>query len=186
MGFQGIFYVCEIAYPGGLGYVILMEILKKIMQEKDHPGLQFFKYMACGGLAFFVDYAVFNFSAIRLFPALEPDDFVARILGLSVDPISEAMRIRNYWICLTLGFLLSNIVAYIGNVLFVFKGGKHKVHHEVALFFAVSLVAFFLCGAAGDLLIRFFSLQTSLAKMVSIVFAVLVNYTGRKFFIFHG
>lgn len=163
-----------------------MDSLKKILNEKDHAGIQFIKYVVCGGLAFSVDYLIFNFAAIRIFPALEPDDFVARLLGLSLDPISESMRLRNYWICISAGFVVSNIVAYVTNVLFVFKGGKHKMQHEVALFFTVSFVAFFLSSLTGDLLIRFFAVQTSVSKLVAIFFAVLINYTGRKFFIFHG
>ncbi len=163
-----------------------MEVLKRILRDKDHAGLQFFKYVLCGGLAFLVDYTVFYSCAIKLFPALTPDDFVARFLGLALDPISEALRLRNYWICISTGFVISNIVAYVTNVLFVFKGGKHKVHHEVALFFAVSLVAFLLSSLSGDLLIRFLAVQTSVSKLVAIVFAVVINYSGRKFFIFHG
>ncbi len=160
--------------------------MKQIIHNKEHAGLQFFKYMVCGGLAFSVDYLIFNFSAIRLFPALAPDDFIARILGLSLEPISESLRLRNYWICMSMGFVCSNVVAYVTNVLFVFKGGKHKIHQEVALFFGVSLVAFLLSTVTGDVLIRFFEAQTSLSKVVAIVFAVLINYSGRKFFIFHG
>lgn len=163
-----------------------MENLKKILLNKDHAGLQFFKYMLCGGLAFAVDYTSFYVSAVHLFPALTPDDFVARLLGLAVEPISESLRLRNYWICITTGFVFSNIVAYVTNVLFVFKGGKHKVHHEVALFFGVSLVAFLLSSLCGDLLIRFLEVQTSVSKLVAIFFAVLINYSGRKYFIFHG
>ena len=163
-----------------------MQIIKKILSEKDHVGLQFFKYMTCGGLALFVDYLAFYLCAIHFFPALTPDDIVARIFGMDLDPITEALRRHNNMICLSIGFVFSNTVAYITNVLFVFKGGKHKVHHEVALFFAISLVAFFLSLLASDFLIHSFAVQTSLAKIVSIFFAVLINYTGRKFLIFHG
>ncbi len=163
-----------------------MEKLIKILRNKDNVALQFFKYVACGGLAFLVDYLVFNFSAIRLFPALEPDDIIARLLGLDLEPIEASLRLRNFWICMAIGFVCSNIVAYVTNVLFVFKAGKHKVHHEVALFFGVSLLAFLLSTVSGDVLIRFFGAQTSISKVVAIVFAVLINYSGRKFFIFHG
>ncbi|MBN2163938.1 MAG: GtrA family protein [Pontiellaceae bacterium] len=163
-----------------------MDIVKKILQEKDHPILQFAKYMICGGLAFAVDYLVFNFSAIRLFPALQPGDFIAEFLNLNLVPIDEYLQIRNYWICMSLGFVFSNVVAYVTNVLFVFKGGKHKIYHEVALFFGVSLVAFLLSTITGHLLIHFMDAQTSVSKIVAIVFAVLINYSGRKFFIFHG
>ena len=163
-----------------------MEIVKKILREKDHPGIQFLKYMTCGGIAFFVDFSVFYYIAIKVLPALTPDDLVAQLLGLDLEPISRHARLTHYWICIFSGFVASNIVAYILNVLFVFKGGKHKVHHEIALFFAVSTGAFVLSSVTGDLLIRFLEVQTTVSKLTAIFFATLVNYTGRKFFIFHG
>ncbi len=163
-----------------------MMSLKKILREKDHAGLQFVKYMTCGGLAFSVDIALFYFFAILVFPALQPADPVAQLLGLEVESISLAQRLSNYWICISIGFVFSNTVAYVTNVLFVFKGGKHKVHHEVLLFFGMSLIAFLLSSLTGDLLMRFFAVHTSVSKLAAIVFAVLINYSGRKYFIFHG
>lgn len=165
---------------------MVMEALLKILREKDHAGIQFMKYVFCGGCAFATDIAVFYLLAIFVFPALTPDDVVARLLQLEVEPISEALRLRNFWIGKTCSFLGANIVAYVLNVLFVFKGGKHKVHHEIALFFVVSFLAFICSTWTGDALIRFFGAQTTVSNITAIFFATLFNYTGRKFFIFHG
>ncbi len=163
-----------------------MEILKKILHDKEHAGIQFLKYVTCGGIAFLVDFSVFYYIAIKVLPALTPDDVIARLLGLDPEPISTHARLSHYWICIFAGFVISNVVAYVLNVLFVFRGGKHKVHHEIALFFAVSMVAFLLSSVSGDLLIRFFAVQTTVSKLTAIIFATLINYTGRKYFIFHG
>ncbi len=163
-----------------------MEYLKKILFEKNHAGLQFLKYSMCGGLAFATDIAVFYLVAVFLFPALTQNDVFAQLLGLDLEPISEQLRLRNFWIGKSISFVAGNLVAYTLNVLFVFEGGKHKMHHEIALFFAVSLVAFLLGTWSGDALIRFFGAQTTVSNLTAIVFATLVNYAGRKFFIFRG
>jgi len=163
-----------------------MEGLKRILREKDHTGLQFLKYVTCGGVAFATDLTVFYLLAVSVFPSLTPNDIAVQLFGLDVEPISESVRLRNFWIGKTSSFIGANAVAYALNVLFVFKGGKHKVHHEVALFFAVSFVAFLLGTWSGDILIRFFGIQTTFSNLTAIVFATLINYTGRKFFIFQG
>ena len=163
-----------------------MGVLKNILHEKDHVGLQFVKYMTCGGMAFATDLTVFYLLAISVLPSLTQNDVFVQLLGLDVDPISESMRLRNFWIGKTCSFTASNSVAYMLNVLFVFKGGKHKVHHELALFFAVSFMAFLLGTWSGDALIRFFGIQTTVSNLTAIFFATLINYTGRKYFIFHG
>lgn len=165
---------------------MLMRCVKQILLEKNHPGIQFLKYVLCGQCAFAADIVVFYLLAIFVIPALTPDDIVARLFGLELDPISDSMRLRNFWIGKTCSFMGANTVAYVLNVLFVFKGGKHKVLHEVGLFFLVSFAAFFCSMWTGDILIRFFDAQTTVSNITAIFFATLFNYTGRKFFIFHG
>lgn len=163
-----------------------MGILEKILREKDHAGIQFFKYMTCGGLAFVTDFCVFYLMAVFVVPSLTQDDVFVRLFGIVVEPITEVMRLRNFWIGKGTSFLAANLVAYALNVMFVFKGGKHKVHHEVALFFGVSFIAFLLGTWSGGILIHSFGIQTTFSNLTAIVFATLINYTGRKFFIFHG
>lgn len=172
---------------------MLRRQMKKQIQwfltNKDHAGVQFVKYGMCGGIATVVDMAVFFLTAWLVFPALTESDPFARLLGLlnlEIRPVSEAVRLRNYWIDRTLCFLMSNLTAYILNVLFVFKAGKHKRHHEMMLFYGVSLVSFFVGTTAGDILIRFGGLDTTYSYLAAVVAALLINYAGRKFFIFHG
>lgn len=163
-----------------------MESLQRILREKDHPGIQFAKYALSGGLAFLTDVCVFYTLAVFVFPALTQNDVFAQLLNLDIDPISEQLRLRNFWIGKSMSFFAANVVAYILNVLFVFKGGKHKMHHEIALFLAVSFVAFLLGTWAGDALIRFFGAQTTVSNFTAMISATLINYAGRKFFIFQG
>lgn len=163
--------------------------ITSFLSEKDNHIVQFLKYGMCGGLATVVDMTVFFLFAWLIFPALTESDPFTKLLGffdMGIREVSEAVRLRNYWIDKVICFIFSNFTAYILNVLFVFKAGKHKRHHELMLFFAVSTVAFFLGTLAGDLLIRFAGLDTTYSYACAAIAALLINYTGRKFFIFHG
>jgi len=156
------------------------------LMEKDNRLVQFLKYGICGGLATGVDMLVFFILAWFAFPALAQDDILVRLFNLSPEPITEAIRGRNFVIDSILCFLVSNMTAYILNVLFVFKSGKHKRHHELFLFFAVSTVSLLLATLAGWLLISVFGLGTTWSYIAKIAAALMINYAGRKFFIFHG
>ena len=163
--------------------------IQAFLSEKENPFVQFIKYGMCGGAATVVDMTVFFLFAWLVFPALTESDPFAKLLGFfqfDIRAVTEALRLRNYWIDKGICFLFSNFTAYILNVLFVFKAGKHKRHHELMLFYAVSLISFLIGTAAGDLLIRFGGLDTTYSYITAAISALLINYAGRKFFIFHG
>lgn len=163
-----------------------MQWWNSLLYEKDRAGLQFVKYAACGGVAFATDIIVFYLLAVFIFPALTQNDVFVQMLSLDVEPITESLRLRNFWLGKTLSFTMANLVAYTLNVLFVFKSGKFRMHHEVALFFAVSFTAFLLGTWSGDALIRFFGIQTTVSNLTAVVSATLINYAGRKFVVFRG
>jgi putative flippase GtrA len=159
------------------------------LTNKEHPLLQFIKYGLCGGLATVVDVTVFFLFTWLVFPALgDADPFadLLRFFGLEVQTVSDAVRSRNFVIDSMICFVFSNLTAYILNVLFVFKAGKHKRHHELMLFYVVSIVSLVLATFAGWLLITVFGLSTTWSYAAKMVFALLINYAGRKYFIFHG
>lgn len=159
------------------------------LTDKDNPFMQFLKYGICGGIATGVDMAVFFLFAWLVFPALTETDPFSKLLGLlnfDVRIVSESIRLRNYWIDKVICFMFSNLTAYILNVLFVFKAGKHKRHHEMILFFGLSTLSFVIGTFAGDVLIRFFELDTTYSYIAAMLSALMINYAGRKFFIFHG
>lgn len=163
--------------------------IQAFLAEKDNHLVQFIKYGLCGGAASVVDITVFFMLAWLVFPALKESDPFAQLLlkiGKDIQIVSETLRLRNYWIDKSICFLFSNFTAYVLNVLFVFKAGKHKRHHELILFYAVSLVSFIIGTSAGDLLIRFGGLDTTYSYIAAMISALLINYAGRKFFIFHG
>ena len=163
--------------------------IQAFLAEKDNRLVQFIKYGMCGGAASAVDMFVFFLLAWLAFPALTGSDPFAKLLGtfhLNIHTVSESVRLKNYWIDKSIGFIFSNFTAYVLNVLFVFKAGKHKRHHELMLFYAVSLISFIIGTSAGDVLIRFCGLDTTYSYIAAAVSALLINYAGRKFFIFHG
>ncbi len=163
--------------------------INAFLTNKENPFVQFIKYGLCGGAATAVDMTLFFLFAWLVFPALTESDPFTKLLGilhLDIRTVSESVRLRNYWIDKTICFLFSNFTAYILNVMFVFKAGKHKRHHELMLFYAVSLVSFFIGTFVGGVLIKTFGLDTTYSYLAAMVSALLINYAGRKFFIFHG
>ncbi len=163
--------------------------IQAFLAEKDNRLVQFIKYGLCGGAATAVDMIVFFLFAWLVFPALTESDPFTKLLGflnLDIRAVSESVRLRNYWIDKAICFLFSNFTAYILNVLFVFKAGKHKRHHELMLFYAVSLISFFVGTFTGAWLIKAFGIDTTYSYIAAMISALLINYAGRKFFIFHG
>jgi len=163
--------------------------IQYFLSHKEHPVLQFLKYGICGGIATGVDMLVFFLFAWLVFPALtESDPFthLLRWLHLDIRTVSESVRLRNYWIDKVVCLLFSNFTAYILNVRFVFKAGKHKRHHELMLFYGVSLLSFLIGTFAGDFLMRYYGVDTSYSYIIAMISALMINYAGRKFFIFNG
>jgi putative flippase GtrA len=165
---------------------LMKKHIQAFLSEKDNHLVQFLKYGICGGIATGIDIVCFFLLAWFAFPALAQGDILVKLLNLSPEPITEALRARNFVIDSILCFLVSNMSAYILNVLFVFKSGKHKRHHELILFYVVSVVSLALATLAGWVLISVFGLSTTWSYIAKMVAAVMINYAGRKFFIFHG
>ncbi len=163
-----------------------MRLVKKILFEKNHPGIQFLKYSFFGGFAFAADIITFFLVAWFFFPALTEDDSLVKLFNLDVVPVSQTVRTINFVICSAFAFMVSNLTAYILNVLFVFKAGKHGLWKELGLFYLVSGISIMIGTAVGAVLINVFGLATTFSYLAKAVSATLINYAGRKFFIFHG
>ena len=138
-----------------------MGSVKNILLDKNHSGLQFLKYVACGGTAMAVDMVIFFLVAWLLFPALTENDILVRLFNLDIVAIPEYLRTINFCLANVIAFALSNLTAYILNVLFVFKAGKHSRRKEVGLFYLVSAISVGLGVGVGVLLIQGFGLSTT-------------------------
>src|ERR1035437_5999692 len=104
--------------------IYMAGIWKQFTQRKASPLIQFIKYAICGGGAVTVHVIVFFLLAWLIIPALNAEDILVKLCHLSCAPISDAIRARNAMINNVLAFLLSNLVAYILNIIWVFESGR--------------------------------------------------------------
>ena len=164
----------------------MRDLLKSFLRTDAHPVVQFIKYGMAGGLATVVDLLITFILCWKFLPALTSDDRLVQVLGIAITPIDEAFRSRNYFINCFLSFMVANFVAYVVNVLWVFESGRHSRKKELALFYAVSGLSFLVGTMLATGLIEFVGMQTSYAKIVNMFASVMINYAGRKKFIFKG
>jgi len=160
--------------------------IKQFKGQEADPLVQFVKYGMSGGLATFVHIIIFYFVAWKIFPSLQKNDFIVVILGLTVTEVNVATRSLNSMLSNGVAFVCSNMVAYIINVFWVFKPGRHHRIIEIGLFYLVSGVSIVIGTSMMGFLIRHYGMQTTYAFTVNIVSAVMINYGMRKFYIFKG
>ena len=147
---------------------------------------QFIKYGLAGGLATVAHITVFHLVAWKIFPSLQEKDHAVRFFKISIQKVNDAKRARNSVASNFIAFLVSNMVAYITNILWVFEGGKYHFIIEILMFYAVSGISVFLGTMLMGFLINRFGILTTYAFGSNIFTAVMINYAVRKFFIFHG
>ena len=160
--------------------------MKSFLLKKDHLGLQFFKYLLCGSTAMGVDMVTFFLSAWLLFPALTESDVLVRLFNLQIEPVPEHLRTLHFCLGNVIAFAASNLTAYILNVLFVFRSGRHGRGTELALFYLVSGISVGLGVLIGALLIEGFGTSTTVSYIAKAVSTTLINFVARKYLIFHG
>ncbi len=184
-------------------------IWKQFAQREASPLVQFIKYAICGGGAVAVHITIFFLLSWLLIPALNDTDIIVRMLHLSAGTISDTIRARNAMINNALAFILSNLTAYLLNILWVFESGRRYapldmalrklglcqrttlcacVHRtaEVAMFYAVSGIAITLGTFLMGMLINQWHFTTTVAFGSQCVVAALINFALRKFMIFKG
>lgn len=150
------------------------------------PLVQFVKYAICGGIATAVDMVMFYLTAVLLLPALKANDPAVVHLGLPAASLDDGARAFNATIDSAVAFIFSNFTAYVLNVLWVFKPGRHKRATEVGLFYLVSGVSLLLGMAIVYCMIKFFHAGTTFAYVGKVFASLMINYAGRKFLIFKG
>jgi putative flippase GtrA len=150
------------------------------------PVIQFVKYALCGGFATAVDIAVFFTMAWVVLPALREDDPLARWIGGRIRPVDERRRPTRFLVNTLAAFAVSNLVAYVLNVAWVFEPGRHSRWMEIALFLSVSGVSVGVGAAVGWALIRWLRWSTTFSYAARILSALLLNFAGRKWFVFQG
>ncbi len=96
----------------------------------------------------------------------------------------DDIRAANLLINNTIGFLVANVVAYVTNILLVFKGGRHHPVLEFFYFTLISGIAFAISQMAGPWLISRFGVATNVAMLTNVLASMLINFVCRKFFVF--
>lgn len=164
----------------------MRQLLQQFLRRDAHPVVQFIKYGMAGGLATAVDILVFYLLAWKVLPALTANDQLVELLGVSITPVTESVRQWHYVVNRTLTFMVSNLTAYVANVLWVFTPGRHSRVKEILLFYLVSGISFFIATALSAGLIVWFGCTTTTAFLVNMVCSLLINFVCRKYFVFKG
>jgi len=164
----------------------MIKQLKRQLGHDVHPMVQFVKYGVIGGLATGISVVVTFYLGWKVLPCLTEGDWLVQKLGLAVVPPEESIRWLRAAYCSGIGFVISNVVCYILNRLFVFQPGRHHVVVEFTLFFGVSGLSWLFGTSMQSGLIKYYGMQTSGAIAINILCALFINFAMRKFVIFKG
>jgi hypothetical protein len=102
---------------------------------------QFIRYGISGCIAVSTHIVVFHLVAWKMFFALQPNDWFVKFLKLPVRELDNATRARNSMWANGIAFVVSNLVAYLINIYWVFVPGRYYWIIEIGLFYLVSGVA---------------------------------------------
>ena len=161
-------------------------LVQQFTGRQHTPLVQFIKYAIAGGIATGVHICLFYVCALLLLPALSQHDPVIRLLGLHPVGLSDAIRARYSMFDNGIAFIFSNLTAYLINVIWVFKSGRHNRVLEVLMFYAVSGISLVIGSSLMGVLIQKWGIMTTLAFGANIVVSLMINYVLRKYVIFKG
>ncbi len=148
--------------------------------------IQFLKYALAGVVGTVIHIGLFHAIAWKLFPALQETDWAVKLLKIEITPVDLITRSRNSMIANFGGFMVTNFIVYVINVIWVFEAGKYSWWIELLLFYAVSSISMVIGTSTMGFLIRRFGMLTSYAFCANLVSALLINFAARKYFIFNG
>ena len=144
--------------------------LREWLGHDAHPLVQFIKYGFSGGMAAVTYLGTIAVLTNTLFP---------------VKDVDAATRGWHYLFALSAAFVTSNTVGYLLNVAFVFKPGRHGKRKEILLFLGLSGIAWVLTAPAGSWAMSHYpGLSKWVPTFITAFVSAMINYTGRKFFIF--
>ncbi len=98
--------------------------------------------------------------------------------------LSNTDRAWNHFIANAGAFCFSNLVAYLGNALWVFEGGRHTRRREFVYFTLVSLIGLGVGILFGPVMIALFGIGDGLGLFNVIAVSLVVNYWGRRYLVF--
>ena len=169
----------------------LKEFLQKFNSRDAHPIFQFVKYGIAGGMATAVHMFVFFLCALVVFPALTESDPFVKLFGwfgvsVPVTEVSDAIRAERNIYDNAIAFMFSNATAYLINIVWVFKRGRHHWIVEVLMFYAISGISFGIGTGLQWALVKYTGIDTTYAFGAQLFASMMINYVCRKFIIFKG
>lgn len=164
----------------------MRHIIRQFKGQDHTPAIQFVKYGIAGVASTIVHISCFYLLACKILPAISPNDHIATLLKLSVDRVPDSLRARNAMIDNTVAFLFSNLTAYLLNIWWVFKSGRHHPFLEILFFYLVSGISIVIGSALMGALIHTFGVTTTAAFFANVLVALMINFLLRKHFVFDG
>lgn len=168
----------------------LKRLIRQFFQQEAHPLIQFLKYGIAGGVATTVQVLLFYSLSLWVFPCLAEGDTIGDLLAgwfnVTQPAISDQVRSNRAAINNLIGFFFSNMTAYLINIVWVFKRGRHHWLLELLLFYAVSGIAMGVGTLLQWAVIRWFGMQTTYSFLLQTFASLMINYACRKYLIFHG
>jgi len=147
-----------------------MTSIRNFIKNKNHVPIQFLKYGLAGGLAATTHILTFTLLNETLLPADQG------VLGTE--------RGWNFFLSNTIAFMLANLVAYAANRAWVFQPGRHSRLKEVLYFYLISGVAFVAGTPLGSLIVARVAISEYFVFLLVLVMSVMVNFLGRKYWVF--
>ncbi|MFO1523480.1 MAG: GtrA family protein [Kiritimatiellia bacterium] len=141
------------------------------LSHDTHPAVQFVKYAATGGLATVLYVATELLAERYLFPTAP-----AARAG-SASPI--------FWTT-SVAFVITMAVVYPLNRMFVFRPGRHSRVMEFLYFCGFAVVGSTAGTLIGSYLVQTRGIPNHIAIFSTVFTSAMVNYAGRKFFVFKG
>jgi putative flippase GtrA len=163
-----------------------LNLIDQLFGNESANVIQFIKYGISGCIAVAAHILVFHLVAWKMFFALQSNDWFVRLFNLPIRELDDGTRSQNSMLSNVFAFMISNLVAYIINVYWVFVPGRYHWMVEIVLFYLVSGASLVIGTAIMGFLIRRFGMLTTYAFGSNIFTALLINYAMRKFFIFKG
>ena len=161
-------------------------LIAQILSRRSGPFWQFVKYGVIGVASTAVQMAVFYALAATVLSCLTADDWAVRLFGLPSVDIPDGSRALNFGAATAVGFAVANVFCWLMNRTFVFTPGRYGWLLEFIMFFSAAAIAALLAIAFSALLIRLFSMMTTLAVVVEVLVSFAINFAVRKFVIFKG
>jgi len=98
-----------------------------------------------------------------MFYALQPEDWFVKLLKLPIQESDDATQSQNSMWANGIAFVISNFVAYLINIYWVFVPSRYYWLVEIGLFYLVSGVAIIVGTVLMGFLIRRFGMLTTYA-----------------------